>query len=171
MATVNETGILLVCLGNICRSPTAHGVLRQRAAAAGLLDHLRIDSAGTHGFHTGARPDRRALAAAAERDYDLTDLRARQVTGDDLQLFDYVLAMDRQNLETLEAMAQRQSSAHARIALFMDFAPDEAGAEVPDPYYGGANGFEAVLDLVERGADGLLHHLQAHMRGRTSAGM
>ena len=158
MTTQQDTGILLVCLGNICRSPTAHGVLRQRATAAGLGGQLRIDSAGTHGFHVGARPDRRAIAAAAERNYDLTDLRARQVRADDLQTFHYVLAMDRENLAVLQAMAER-TPGQARIALFMDFTGEDAGTEVPDPYYGGPNGFEDVLDRVERGADALIRHL------------
>jgi len=155
-----ETGILLVCMGNICRSPTAHGVLRARVTAAGLQDRVRIDSAGTHGYHIGAAPDRRALAAAAERGYDLADLRARQVRLEDFDLYDHILAMDRANLEALDSMAQRHGHPRGRVALFMEYASEATGAEVPDPYYGGTNGFERVLDLVEMGADGLIRHLR-----------
>lgn len=154
-----RSSILLVCMGNICRSPTAHGVLRHRAAASGQLEKLHLDSAGTHGFHVGAGPDRRSLAAAARRGYEFGDLRARQVIADDLHTFDYVLAMDRDNLHVLEAMVARHG-ASAHVGMFMAFAPTDTGVEIPDPYYGGTNGFELVLDLIERGSDGLLHHLQ-----------
>jgi len=157
----DRTRILLVCMGNICRSPTAHGVLRARARQAGVGHRLDIQSAGTHGYHVGSPPDRRAIRAAGERRYDLSDLRARQVEPRDLEVFDYVLAMDRDNLAILRSLQGPRTQ--ARISLFMDFADRDQGADVPDPYYGGANGFERVLDMIEAGVDGLLVHLR---RGR-----
>lgn len=155
----SNIAILMVCMGNICRSPTAHGVLRHRIAEAGLLDRILVDSAGTHGYHVGHEPDRRARAAARDRGYEFDDLRARQVEAEDFDRFDYVLAMDRDNLEILERLGPR-GRGRARIDLFLDYSPDLAGREVPDPYYGAMNGFEEVLDLVEAGADDLLAHLR-----------
>lgn len=154
-----KIAILMVCMGNICRSPTAHGVFRQRLAAADLLDRILVESAGTHGYHVGHGPDRRALDAARYRGYEFDDLRARQVEGADFDRFDYVLAMDRDNLAVLERLGAG-SSGRARIGLFLDYSPDLAGREVPDPYYGAMNGFEEVLDLIEAGADSLLAHLR-----------
>lgn len=154
-----KIAILLVCMGNICRSPTAHGVFRHRLAEAGLLDRILVESAGTHGYHVGRAPDRRALDAARERGYEFDDLRARQIEGTDFDRFDYVLAMDRDNLAILERL-ETGGGGHARIGLFLDYSPDLAGREVPDPYYGAMNGFEEVLDLVEAGADDLLSHLR-----------
>lgn len=154
-----EIAVLMVCMGNICRSPTAHGVFRHRLAEAGLLDRVRVESAGTHGYHVGAKPDRRARTAALERGYEFDDLRARQVETADFERFDYVLAMDRDNLAMLERLGSGEGG-RAEIALFLDYSPDLAGREVPDPYYGAMNGFEEVLDLVEAGADSLLAHLR-----------
>lgn len=151
--------ILMVCMGNICRSPTAHGVFRQRLAEADLLGRVLVESAGTHDYHVGHGPDRRARDAARDRGYEFDDLRARQVEPADFDRFDYVLAMDRDNLAILERLGA-DSGGRAEIALFLDYAPDLAGREVPDPYYGGMNGFEDVLDLVEAGADALLVHLR-----------
>lgn len=155
----SKIAILVVCMGNICRSPTAHGVLRHRLTEAGLLDRILVESAGTHGYHVGHGPDPRAVDAARDRGYVFDDLRARQVEPADFDRFDYVLAMDRDNLAMLERLASR-GSGRARVGLFLDFSPDLAGREVPDPYYGAMNGFEEVLDLVEAGADGLLAHLR-----------
>lgn len=151
-----KRGVLFVCLGNICRSPTAEGVLRAIAAREypGLM--LEVDSAGTADFHVGEPPDRRTVAAARRRGYDLAGLRARQVQREDFNRFDYVLAMDRANLAALEHLRPRDAS--ARLALFLEFAP-EAVPEVPDPYYGGVEDFERVLDLCESGARGLLDSL------------
>lgn len=154
-----KIAILLVCMGNICRSPTAHGVLRHRLAEADLLDRILVESAGTHGYHVGHEPDRRALDAARDRGYEFDDLRARQVEAADFERFDYVLAMDRDNLAILERVGS-DGGGRAEIALFLDYSPDLAGREVPDPYYGAMNGFEEVLDLVEAGADSLLAHLR-----------
>ena len=149
--------ILFVCLGNICRSPTAEGVFRQRARQAGLTD-LQIDSAGTAGWHVGKAPDPRSVAAAQGRGYDLSTLRARQVRVADFDHFDLVLAMDRQNLAELKSLAPR--GAKSSLGLFLDYASGVALKDVPDPYYGGAAGFEQVLDLVEQASDGLIARLR-----------
>lgn len=143
MSTVS---VLFVCLGNICRSPTAHGVCAQLVAARELQDVVQIDSAGTGDWHVGKAPDRRATAAARRRGYDLGGLRARTVEVEDFHRFDHILAMDRSNLADLEAMAP--PDCHARIGLLLDYgSADET--EVPDPYYGGDDGFHRVLDLIE----------------------
>ncbi len=153
--TVN---VLFVCLGNICRSPTADGVFRQRVQAAGLQQQIGVDSAGTGDWHVGRAPDSRALAAAAKRGYDLSGLRARQVADKDFAEFHYVLAMDKSNLSHLRRLAPAHYAGH--VGLFLDFAPHLGLREVPDPYYGGHQGFEQVLDLVEAACDGLLTHIQ-----------
>lgn len=150
--------VLTVCMGNICRSPTAEGVLRQRLERAGLSDRTLVDSAGTHGYHVGAPPDRRSQAAALRRGIDLSPLRAREVTPDDLLQFHYVLAMDRHNLAVLTAMAAPGNSP-ARMQLFLEYAPELGLSEVPDPYYGGDTGFERVLDLIEAASDRFVDHL------------
>lgn len=149
------TRVLFVCMGNICRSPTAEGVFRHLVEQQGLAGQIIVDSAGTHDYHLGDAPDARSQAAAARRGYDLRDLRARQVVRDDFSSFDYVLAMDEANLRLLQQ--QCPDDCRERLKLFLEFADDVALREVPDPYYGGAQGFEAVLDLVEHAAHGLLH--------------
>lgn len=151
------TRVLFVCMGNICRSPTAEGVFRSLVEQQGLGDKIIIDSAGTHDYHIGDAPDARAQAAAARRGYDLSGLRARQIVPDDFSTFDYVLAMDEANLGLL----QQQCPEHRRdrLKLFLEFADDGALREVPDPYYGGAPGFELVLDLVENAGRGLLREI------------
>jgi protein-tyrosine phosphatase len=148
--------ILFVCLGNICRSPTAEAVFRVRAAAAGL--DVEIASAGTGAWHIGAPPDERAQAAGLARGYDLTPIRAQQVSPSDYETFDLLLAMDHDNLATLKSRAPK--SAHGRIRLFLSFAPEMGLNAVPDPYYGGDQGFEEVLDLIEAASDGLIAHLK-----------
>ncbi len=149
--------VLFVCMGNICRSPTAEGVFRHFVQEAGLADRIKIDSAGTHAYHTGEPADRRASAAAEQRGYSLADIRARRVQTDDFENFDYIIAMDRLNQVTL--VDQADTEHHDKIRLFLDFAsvPED---DVPDPYYGGAAGFERVLDLVETASRGLLETLQ-----------
>lgn len=150
----DRVGVLFVCLGNICRSPTAHGVFEAQVASAGLADRVWIDSAGTGAWHVGEAPDSRATAAALERGYHLEHLRARQVSREDFQRFDYLLAMDRQNLQVLNSLAP--ADARARPRLFLEFARRSESREVPDPYYGVDGGFQHVLDLVEDACEGLL---------------
>jgi protein-tyrosine phosphatase len=149
--------ILFVCLGNICRSPTAEGVLRVIAARDFPSLTIEVDSAGTADYHVGQPPDRRTVAAARRRGYELGSLRARLVQRDDFLRFDQILAMDRANLIELER--RRPQGASARLGLFMAFAPDSDFDEVPDPYYGGIEDFERVLDLCEAAARGLLSRL------------
>ena len=148
--------VLMVCTGNICRSPTAEGVLRVRAQAAGL--DLDIDSCGTQDFHAGEQPDRRSQQHALRRGYDLSRQRARKVTAADYHRFDLILAMDRSHLAHLRAecpLPQRH-----KLKLFLDFSRLQQGGDVPDPYYGGEAGFERVLDLIEDASDGLVQHLR-----------
>jgi protein-tyrosine phosphatase len=146
--------ILFVCMGNICRSPSAEGVFRKLVSERRPDLQLEIDSAGTHDYHTGRPPDRRSIEAAARRGIDLSALRARTVTQEDFERFDLILAMDRDNLALLH---QRAPAVHReRVRLLMEFAPDAVTREVPDPYYGNANGFEEVLDLLEEATEGLL---------------
>jgi protein-tyrosine phosphatase len=154
--------ILFVCLGNICRSPTAEAVLRVLAAREAPELVLEVDSAGTAGYHVGQPPDPRTREAAARRGYDLGALRARVVEPVDFERFDLILAMDRENLKVLRRRAP--TLAHERLRLFLEFAPEAAPEDVPDPYYGGPNGFEEVLDLVEAATRGLLAHLRGSPR-------
>lgn len=151
------TSVLFVCLGNICRSPTAHGVFQSMVCGRGLSDRIAVDSCGTGDWHIGHSPDRRAAAEALRRGYDLTDLRARQVSTDDFSVFDYVLAMDKQNLRDLEALSPIDYTGH--LGLFLDFAAGSVLSEVPDPYYGGDEGFTQVLDLIEAASAGLLREI------------
>jgi len=146
--------ILFVCMGNICRSPSAQGVFRHALArrAPGLA--IEIDSAGTHDYHLGEAPDARALAAARRRGIDISGLRARRVVADDFERFDLILAMDDDNVRELQRLAHHDR--HERIRLIMEYAPRAARRAVPDPYYGGGQGFEEVLDLLEEAADGLI---------------
>ena len=149
-------------MGNICRSPTAEAVFRHYVENAGLTDKISIDSAGTHDYHIGSPPDTRTQRAANQRGYDMSDLRGRQVEGSDFKRFDYVLAMDRANLENLQRITPRDSEIKPR--LFLEYARHHGEREVPDPYYGGADGFERVLDMVEDAAEGLLQHIrQRHL--------
>ena len=154
--------ILFVCLGNICRSPTAEVVFRAVAQRDAPDLVLEIDSAGTAGYHVGEPPDQRTRQVAARRGYDMSALRARTVEADDFEHFDLILAMDRENLRTLERRAPAQ--ARERLRLFLEFAPEAGISEVPDPYYGGPNGFEDVLDLIEAASRGLLEHLRRQSR-------
>jgi protein-tyrosine phosphatase len=154
--------ILFVCLGNICRSPTAEAVFRVVAAREAPELMIEVDSAGTAGYHVGEPPDLRTRQAASRRGYDMSSLRARIVEPRDFEDFDFILAMDRENLKVLNHRAPVQ--ARDRVRLFLEFAPDAATTEVPDPYYGGPNGFEEVLDLVEAATQGLLQHLRQRAR-------
>ncbi len=148
--------ILFFCMGNICRSPTAEGVMRAKLAAAGL--DAEVDSAGTHGYHVGDPPDERSQAHARRRGYDLSLLRARQLVAEDFERFDLVLAMDEANLAHARSLCPPQR--RGCLQLLMDYAPHAGSPHVPDPYYGGAAGFDRVLDLVEAACDGLVASLR-----------
>jgi protein-tyrosine phosphatase len=150
--------ILFVCMGNICRSPTAEAVFREHVRRHAPELQVEIDSAGTHDYHVGEAPDPRAIKAAARRGLDLSGLRARQVEDADFERFDLILAMDRLNHVTL--LERSPPEHHPRIRLLLEFAADPQGLDVPDPYYGGAKGFDEVLDLVEDAAAGLLAELR-----------
>ncbi|UYO74163.1 low molecular weight phosphotyrosine protein phosphatase [Halomonas qinghailakensis] len=149
--------VLFVCLGNICRSPTAEGVFWHAVEEAGLNRHIIVDSCGVGNWHVGKAPDTRAQVAASRRGIDIGHLRARQLSAGDFLEFDYVLGMDRDNLKAMQALQPSNSRAH--VGLFLEFA-DLPEAEVPDPYYGGDEGFEHVLDLIEAASVGLIAHLR-----------
>lgn len=148
------TRVLMVCLGNLCRSPTAEAMLRKKVHEAGLDDRIEVDSAGTADYHVGSPPDRRAIAHGERRGLAMAQLRGRQVSRDDFDRFDVILAMDDDNLAGLQRI--RPADSRAQVALLMSYAPQAGSREVPDPYYGGAEGFETVLDLVESAVDGLI---------------
>jgi protein-tyrosine phosphatase len=151
-----KTSVLFVCMGNICRSPTAEGVFRHFVNEAGLADRIKADSAGTHAYHIGEPPDRRAAAAAERRGISLAGIQARRVSESDFEGFDYVIAMDEDNERRL--LEQAPDEHREKVRLFLSFAAVDV-IEVPDPYYGGAAGFERVLDLVEEASRGLLETL------------
>ena len=153
--------VLFVCMGNICRSPTADGVFQKQVSLAGLSKLIRIDSAGTHNYHPGSPPDERSQAAAAQRGYDLSALRARQVRDDDYAAFDLILAMDWDNLALLKEDCPPEHQ--HKLGRLTEYCQRHQSAVVPDPYYGGAQGFEAVLDLVEDACEGLLAHVQQQL--------
>ena len=146
--------VLFVCMGNICRSPTAETVFRTQAVRAGVHDRLVIESAGIGDWHVGQPPDDRAILHGRRRGYDLSRLRARQVTREDFGRFDWILAMDRRNLRDLAALKPESYAGY--LGLFLDFVPDLGIREVPDPYFGSAEGFEKVLELTERASEALL---------------
>lgn len=154
--------ILFVCMGNICRSPAGEGVLAHLVAAAGLSDRVKIDSAGTIGMHAGSPADPRMRAAAAQRGYDLAS-RARQVTAEDLDAFDLILTMDEDNRRGVLALATTDAQRH-RVRSFCSFCEKHSKTEVPDPYYGGSQGFEEVLDLLEDGCQGVLKWAQQEIK-------
>jgi protein-tyrosine phosphatase len=156
--------ILFVCMGNICRSPTAEGVFRRLVRERAPSVDIEVDSAGTHDYHVGNPPDPRAVAAAARRGIDLTGLRARTVAETDFERFDLIVAMDRLNRETLFDRSPEEY--RDRIRLLMEFSASSEIVDVPDPYYGGAVGFERVLDLVEEAAAGLLEEVMAQAKPR-----
>jgi protein-tyrosine phosphatase len=158
-----EFAVLMVCMGNICRSPTAEQALRQRLQALGLDTRVRVDSAGTHGYHTGSAPDERAIKHAKLRGLDMSKLKARRVLAEDFLHFDLVLAMDEENFAELQRLAPEGTA--GRVKMLMDFARDHrAVREVPDPYYGSEAGFERVLDLVSDACDGLAAVLARMLR-------
>jgi len=150
--------VLFVCLGNICRSPTAEGVFRKLVQEQNLARQIEIDSAGTHAYHVGEPPDERAQAAALCRGIDISGLRGRRAVAEDIRTFDYVLAMDRENFENLRAICPM--GLESKIRLFLEFAPNRPEKEVPDPYFGGTGGFDRVLDMIEEAALGLLEDIR-----------
>jgi len=155
-------GVLFVCSGNICRSPTAEGVFRAKAAQAGLAARLDIDSAGIGDWHVGRPPDARSRETALARGIDIGDQRARQVIAADFERFHYILGMDRSHYRALLQLAP--DGAQARVRLFMNFAPQMATRDVPDPYYGALGGFDHVFGLIEAGADGLMREIRDRLR-------
>ncbi|WDD94574.1 low molecular weight phosphotyrosine protein phosphatase [Burkholderia sp. FERM BP-3421] len=154
---MKSVAICFVCLGNICRSPSAEGVMRELVRAAGLAGSITIDSAGTGDWHLGEPPDTRAQQAARSRGYDLSALRARQIEPGDFERFDLVLAMDAANLAELRKRCPARH--HDKVRLLAEFGSDAAVREIADPYFGGAQGFEQVLDQCEDACRGLLMHL------------
>ena len=156
-----RVSVLFVCLGNICRSPTAHAVFRQLVDDENLNEFITVDSAGTGDWHIGCPPDKRSSEAASQRGYDLSDLRARLVTREDFYLFDHILVMDKKNFTDVTALAPNDLK--AKISLFLDYslmAKESGLLEVPDPYYGGDDGFDRVLSMIEDGSRGLLSSLK-----------
>lgn len=153
-------------MGNICRSPTAHGVFLDTIRKEGLSEHFKVDSAGTHAYHVKEPPDIRAQEAALKRDIDLSMLRARKAVREDFLEFDYILVMDKSNYRHMQSLAPE--SHKAKLKLFLDYAPRLGLDEVPDPYYGGKNGFERVLDMIEVASQGLLKELKRKHRLKKS---
>lgn len=158
---MERRSLLLVCTGNICRSPTAEGVLREKARSLGLAERVQVASAGTHDYHVGEAPDVRSMSHATRRGYDLSKQRARQVAATDFHEFDYILAMDRSHLRMLRALAPQDGK--AKLGLFLDASARWKGQDVPDPYYGGPDGFEHVLDMVEEAAERWLETIAAEL--------
>ena len=159
MSETIRVKVLFVCMGNICRSPTAHGVFRKLVMDEGLQHLIEVDSAGTHAYHVGEPPDRRARETARERGIEIGDLRARRAEVEDFLRFDYVIAMDEDNHAALSRLCP--SGMEDKLRRFMEFAPELGIREVPDPYYGGQRGFERVFDLVESASRGLLADLRS----------
>ena len=157
---------LFVCMGNICRSPTAHAVFRHLVTEHGLSEVIEIDSAGTHAYHIGNPPDSRSMQTARKRGIDMSDLRARQVDLGDFYHYDYLIAMDDYNMSLLKEQAPRDMK--HKLSLFLSFAPHLNEREVPDPYYGGADGFELVFDMVQAASEGLLEHIKVQHLNQTN---
>ncbi len=154
----HDTSIVFICMGNICRSPTAEGVFRHKARAAGLIERIAIDSAGTHDYHPGSPPDARSQHHARQRGYDLSSLRARALREADIERFDWLIVMDDLNYSTVRKRMANEH--HHKLRLLTEFCRAHQTREVPDPYYGEREDFERVLDLVEDGCDGLLANLR-----------
>lgn len=159
MSNRKNIKVIFVCLGNICRSPTAEGVFRHLVQQEGCSDWITTDSAGTHAYHIGAEPDRRSQQTARGRGIDLSDLRGRKAIENDFIEFDYVLAMDNDNYQILANLCP--TGLEEKLSLFLDFSKDYSESQVPDPYYGGDQGFEHVFDLVESASRGLLDDIKS----------
>lgn len=156
--------VLFVCMGNICRSPMAEGIFRREVAKAGLLDKVHIDSAGTHSYHVGSKPDQRAQNAASKRGANISGLRGRQVADVDFEKFDYILVMDSVNLNNLKRRAPARW--HEKFRLLLSFSRKYPNLDVPDPYYGGISGFEENLDMIEDAVQGLIREIQLMQPGK-----
>lgn len=168
MTQHSQVSVMFVCMGNICRSPTAHGVFRHLVHRAGLTDRIQISSSGTHAYHVGHPPDHRSMEAARRRGIDISDLRAQQIRADDFEQYDYILVMDHANHELI--MQACPETMQHKVRYFLEFAPQYKVIEVPDPYYGSGNGFERVLDMVEDASKGLLYTLKKELlRAEASA--
>ncbi len=154
--------ILFVCMGNVCRSPLARGALERLLEQTGLLPYVELDTAGTHAYHEGRGADPRAAAVAARRGMDLSAHRARRFRDEDFERFDYILALDRENLAYLEERAPAEH--RHKVRLLLSFCPELGREEVPDPYYGGLQGFDLVMDLVEAAAEALVRRLRSELR-------
>lgn len=162
MKNTKNISVLFVCMGNICRSPTAEGVFRNLIQQEGHGDWITTDSAGTHAYHIGEQPDRRSQQTARSRGIDLSDLRARKAVTNDFNQFDYVLAMDDDNYQLLEEICP--AGLEEKLSLFLDFSKEYPETQVPDPYYGGDKGFEHVFDLVDSASRGLLEDILKRFR-------
>ena len=160
----NRVKVLLICMGNICRSPTAHAVFRHLVNEHGLSEVIEIDSAGTHAYHIGNPPDSRSMQTARKRGIEMSDLRARQVDLGDFYHYDYLIAMDDYNMSLLKEQAPADTK--HKLSMFLSFAPHLNEREVPDPYYGGADGFELVFDMVQAASEGLLAHIKQQHLGQ-----
>lgn len=154
--------VLFVCMGNICRSPTAEGVFRQKLREGRLDGEVDVASAGTHGYHIGEAPDQRTQRAAAQRGYDLSNIRARKIAQQDLDYFDMILAMDHSSLDSLRLLCSPEQA--ERLGLFMKYSQHFDDDEVPDPYYGLGQGFDLVLDMVEDASNGLVDFVRKGMK-------
>jgi protein-tyrosine phosphatase len=166
MSIEEKVRVLFVCMGNICRSPTAHGVFRDLVKQRNLHTSIEIDSAGTHAYHVGESPDRRAQSTATLRGIDLSDLRARPVSSKDFEIYDYILAMDEDNYTALMSLCPEH--AKDKVHLFLSYAPHLNRREVPDPYYGGQKGFENVFDMIDHAAKGLLEDIEQRYFSNTT---
>lgn len=160
---MNKVRVLMVCMGNICRSPLAHGVFERMVEEEGLSHLIEVDSSGTHSWHVGNTPDPRSQEVAMRHGLDLNYQRARKVTADDIDTFDYILAMDGDNLAILQDLARSEES-QSKVSLFLDFAENVDLREVPDPYYGGEQGFDHVYELVEAASIGLLQSINQRLQ-------
>ena len=153
----HSLSVLFVCMGNICRSPTAHAVFQKKIADSGIEKYIEVDSAGTHSYHAGSMPDARSQATARAKGYSMDNLTARQVKPEDGEAFDYILAMDEQNMSGLKQIISAENI--HKCHYFLDFADKISEKNVPDPYYGEGDGFDLVLDMVEQASDGLIKHI------------
>lgn len=154
----NKIKVVFVCMGNICRSPTAEGVFKGLVEQADLSDIIETDSAGTHSYHVGSEPDSRAQEVAITRGFDLSMLKARKFIADDFLEFDYLIAMDDENYANMNSL--KPDNATGSLHMFLEFANSHSEKEVPDPYYGGPKGFDRVFDMVEDASNGLLEHIK-----------